>query len=386
MSKVIDTSSSSSSRVRRLEIESRSASRLYEMISESISSLTHLTSQTNEYLELLVGGYILSYSLQSPTTNAKRPFAVLSEGPPGTFKSALPVILARVLDIPSASFTASREASLLELFIRERVQSARDDKGGYQIVKVIEDGYFSSVTREANAKRLTPIVVLDEIDKVPPQDLLNLYQALPFGFVRDVQGGIHPLNGLFVGTKNAREYDPTSRDLPEALADRFMASVKMGFYSPKDLERIIEIGVSASAQPRDINRVSIPSTAVDEVRRILLKDILPNQWIRRCFAGTLAVLQGTYDDSRAQEIAKLVRRRPGTRGAMDAFYVLAALVAVKGYLDEDLVFRAIKHALYHRFDAVPGEDKINIIDDAADCACRERQGAPAMQQQQSFFR
>jgi hypothetical protein len=71
---------------------------------------------------------------------------------------------------------------------------------------------------------------------------------------------------------------------------------------------------------------------------------------------------------------------------MDAFYVLAALVAVKGYLDEDLVFRAIKHALYHRFDVVPGEDKINIIDDAANCACRERQGAPAMQQQQGFFR
>ena len=344
--------------------------RLKENIEESISTVLSLEPAIVRASEAIVSMYISSYYNYSDAGN-RAPEAVLLTGAPGTGKSSLPIVIALAMRIPYATYTVDPSAITADLFYVEKAE-ARHAKDGYTVSKSTEDGLFSRTTREANAKGVLPILVINEVDKAPHQVLQPLMQAIPEGIVVSPMGTVHPVNGVIVGTANTREYDSTSRELSTALSDRFSVSELFQPYDEASLERVIrKRGAKKSTRPVDIPSIdqNVMREAINEYPSHL-KTVLGNDRLVKCFAGVIAVLSGTSRHKEAAEIASRVTTRPGAR-ASAAMVTYAAGLSLFGYeFDEETVLRILISSLRHRIYVTPGESKESVIVDAHSCACQ----------------
>lgn len=344
--------------------------RLKESIEESISTALSLEPAIVRASEAIVSMYISSHYNYSDA-GKRAPEAVLLTGAPGTGKSSLPIVIALSMRVPYATYTVDPSAITADLFYVEKAE-ARQAKDGYTVSKSTVDGLFSRTTREANAKGVLPILVINEVDKAPHQVLQPLMQAIPEGVVVSPMGTEHPVNGVIVGTANTREYDSTSRELSTALSDRFSVSEFFQPYDEVSLERVIrKRGAKKSTRSVDVPPIdhSVLRDAINEYPSHL-KAVLGDDRLVKCFAGVIAVLSGTSRHKEAADIASRVTTRPGAR-ASAAMVSYAAGLSLFGYeFDEETVLRILISSLRHRIHVAPGEKKESVIVDAHGCACQ----------------
>jgi len=344
------------------------APRLFGRVVQVVGQHVRVSPHVEDVLKILLGGYLASYSYRSQTSGKLRPYAVLLRGPPGVGKSTLPVVLARALGAPVFSYTFNREALNVELFYREKASTVRREDGGYEIVASTEPGPVARVVAEASAQGLKPVVVLNEVDKIPPLAFLSMYEAMNDGVVTSPHGARYPVEGLLVLTANDKRYDPTSREVNPVLMDRVSASYELPYYSVDEAAEVVYaaiVGVRREVQ-RAAGQKEIAAAASEVEQAVQV--VALRQDVRRCAASVVKVLQGEAPGPDASYVASRVRRRPGERAAIDIAINTAVLYALSGILDEEVVRGAVVSALLHRVEVVQGEDKVKVIEDAIACS------------------
>ena len=142
----------------------------------------------------------------------------------------------------------------------------------------------------------TNILLLDEINRMPPKAQAALLEAMAEGRVTIGRQTLELKRFTVLATQNPVEQDGTYR-LPEAQLDRFMFKVLVPQPTAADLKRILQVNKSKDSKPRAAKVTTLEQ--LDEMRRLseslTMTDDVEDFVVRVAMAASQKDLKGTVE-------------------------------------------------------------------------------------------